>query len=49
MQYDAVYCVMEKMIFQRKSDILIGKASNIDGITILFHFIFIPICILKFK
>ena len=49
MQFDAVYCVMEKMIFQRKLDIMIAKASNIDGLNILFHFIFISICILKIK
>ena len=37
------------VIFQRKLDIMIAKASNIDGLNILFQFIFIPICILKIK
>ena len=30
-------------------DIMIAKASNIDGLNILFHFIFIQICIFKIK
>ena len=38
-----------KVVFQRKLDIMIAKASNIDGFNILFHFIFTPICILKIK
>ena len=33
----------------KKLDIMIAKASNIDGINILFHFILILICILKIK
>ena len=47
MQFDAAYCVMEMGYF--KLDIMIAKASNIDGLNILFHFIFIPISIFKIK
>ena len=38
-----------KVLFQWKLDIMIAKASNIDGFNILFHFVFIPFCILKIK
>ena len=42
-----MYCVMKKVIFQWKLEIVIAKALNIYGLNILFHFIFIPIRILK--
>ena len=38
-----------KVIFQLKLDIIIDKASDSDALNILFHFIFIPICILKIE
>ena len=36
-------------LWKRDISMKIDKASNIDGFNILFHFIFIPICILKIK
>ena len=41
MQFDTVYCVMEKWYSNENLNIMIAKASNIDGLNILFHFIFI--------
>ena len=38
-----------KVIFEWKLAIMIAKASNIDGLNILSHFIFLPIRILKIK
>ena len=32
-----------------KLDIMIAKASNIDGLNILFHIIYIPMCSLEIK
>ena len=46
MQFDAVYCVMEKRYFKENLDIIIAKAISIDGLNFFFHFILIPICIL---
>ena len=49
MQLTPCTALWKKVIFQRKLDIMIAKASNIGGFNILFHFIFISICILKIK
>ena len=42
MQFDAVYCFMKKDYSNETA-----KASNINGLNILFHCILISICILK--
>ena len=49
MRFDSLYCVMKKVIYKWKLEIVVAKTLSIQGLNILFHFIFIPICIFKIK